>query len=596
VAEAGKDLRMSVAETTETRPPSEAEPDRPGLAGTTARRGWRGKLAAVAAVLGGTALIAAHASLYGHWLIDDAAITFAYSRNVADGFGPVLQPGAAPVEGYSNPTWMVLLALGKLVGLFDHGTLFGVNDQILFPKALALACCAGILALFHVGAKTLTRRPALVTFIAGAALAAIPSFVIWCFSGLENSFYALTVAALAVLILRAVQSGRLLDTQVAAGTGLIAVLAALTRPDGIIYAGAYPIVVLLFLKRDLLGRSVRAVVVSVAGFLLPYGAYVVFRWFEFGRLVPNTAVAKGQDPPNLDDLARPGEIISYVGWLVVAVAVACLVMLLVRPSRLRTGLVALLVPFGLTVVAYMVLEYDWMGQLRFATPIWTLGAFGGAVVVVEALTAARLRGRIVLACLLVVALVSSVSGLYTQGTTYRANVKTAFCIVAERDAQAINGFADVLKLPDTAQVGLIDLGGTSLGSRLQVLDLAGLGDKAVADYLHRDDLTGLRDYVFDQAKPEMITFIGSWVTTLKFDQDPRFTQDYALVFLNPPTGNSTVDSRNWVSYHVRRDLLDSAKLAELEAYGQKTLPPILELNKTAGRRGCANIQPGIKAA
>ncbi|OXM63606.1 hypothetical protein [Amycolatopsis vastitatis] len=588
---------MSVAETTETRPPSEAEPERPGPAGTaTARRGWRGKLAAVAAVLGGTALIAAHASLYGRWLIDDAAITFAYSRNVADGFGPVLQPGAAPVEGYSNPTWMVLLALGKLVGLFDHGTLFGVNDQILFPKGLALACCAGVLVLFYFGAKTLSRRPALITFVAGASLAAIPSFVIWCFSGLENSFYALTVAALAVLILRAVQGGRLLDTQVALGTGLIAMLAALTRPDGIIYAGAYPIVAALFLKRELLGRSIRAVVVSVAGFAVPYGAYVIFRWFEFGRLVPNTAVAKGQEPPTLDDLARPGEIVSYVGWLVVAVAVACLVMLLVRPSRLRTGLIALLVPFGLTVVAYIVLEFDWMGQLRFATPVWTLGAFGGAIVVVEALAAARLRGRIVLACLLVVALVSSVSGLYDQGKSYRANVKTAMCIVAERDAQAINGFADILKLPDTAQVGLIDLGGTSLGSRIRVLDLAGLGDKPIADYLHRADMQGLRDYVFTQAKPELITFIGSWITTLQFNQDPRFERDYATIFLNPKIGDMTVDSRNWVSYHVRRDLVDDTKLAELQAYAQKTLPPILELNKTAGLRGCANIQPGMKVA
>ncbi|RSD23803.1 hypothetical protein [Amycolatopsis eburnea] len=588
---------MSVAETTETRPTADTAPEPPRPVGTTTGTStWRAKLAAVAAVLGGTALIAVHASFYGHWLIDDAAITFAYSRNVADGFGPVLQPGASPVEGYSNPTWMVLLALGKLVGLFDHGTLFGVNDQILFPKALALACCLGVLVLFYFGAKTLTRRPALVTFLTGAVLAAIPSFVIWCFSGLENSFYALTVAALAVLILRAVQGGRLLGTQVAVGTGLIAMLAALTRPDGIIYAGAYPIVVLLFLKRELLGRSVRAVVLSVAGFAVPYGAYVVFRWFEFGRLVPNTAVAKGQEPPTLDDLARPGEIVSYVGWLVVAIAVACLVMLMIRPSKLRTGLIALLAPFGLTVVAYIVLEYDWMGQLRFATPVWTLGAFGAAVVVVEALAAARLRGRIVLACLLVVAAISSVSGFYTQGTTYRANVKTAFCIVAERDAQAVNGFADILKLPDTAQVGLIDLGGTSLGSRIRVLDLAGLGDKPIADYLHRADMQGLRDYVFTKAKPELITFIGSWITTLQFDKDPRFDQDYVTIFVNQPIGNMTVDSRNWVSYHVRRDLVDPAKLAELQAYAQKTLPPILELNKAAGLRGCANIQPGMKVS
>ncbi|MEV6620426.1 hypothetical protein AB0M83_11195 [Amycolatopsis sp. NPDC051106] len=575
---------MSVAETTEARPSAgrQAEPE------VTAPRRWPARLAAVAAVLGGTALIAVHASFYGHWLIDDAAITFAYSRNVADGLGPVLQPGVAPVEGYSNPTWMVLLALGKLVGLFDHGTLFGVSDQILFPKALALACCAGVLVLFHAGAKTLSRRPALVTFVAGAALAANPSFVIWCFSGLENSFYALTVAALAVLLLRSVLSGSLLTHRVAIGAGVLAMLAALTRPDGIIYAGAYPIAVAVFLKRDALGRSVRAVVVSVAAFVVPFGAYVVYRWFEFGRLLPNTAVAKGQEPPDLGDLARPGEIVSYAGWLLAAAVVGCLAVLLVKPGRLRAGLIALLVPFGLAVAAFIVLEYDWMGHLRFATPVWTVGALLGATAVVETFALVRVRGRVVLACLLVAASVSAIGGYYDQGTKYRADVKTAMCAVAERDDTAINGFADLLRLPDTASAGVIDLGGTALGSRLRLLDLAGLGDAPIADYLHVADFAGLRDHVFTTAKPELIVFVGSWSSTLQFDQDPRFERDYATIFARN-------DAKNQATYHVRRDLVDDAKFAELQAFAQRALPPVLASNDVARRRGCANIVPGFTA-
>lgn len=573
---------MSVAETTEARPSTgrEAEP------AVTARRT---RLGAVAAVLGGTALIAVHASFYGHWLIDDAAITFAYSRNVADGLGPVLQPGVAPVEGYSNPTWMILLALGKLVGLFDHGTLFGVSDQILFPKALALACCAGVLVLFHAGAKELSRRPALVTFLAGAALAANPSFVIWCFSGLENSFYALTVAALAVLLLRSVLNDKLLTHRVAIGAGVLAMLAALTRPDGIIYAGAYPIAVAVFLKRAALARSVRAVVVSVAAFVVPFGAYVVYRWFEFGRLLPNTAVAKGQEPPDLADLARPGEILSYAGWLLVAVVAGCLAVQLVKPGRFRTGLIALLVPFGLAVAAFIVLEYDWMGHLRFATPVWTVGALLGATAVVETFAAVRrVRGRVVLASLLVAASVSAVGGYYSQGTKYRDDVKTAMCAVAERDDTAINGFADILRLPDTASAGVIDLGGTALGSRLRLLDLAGLGDAPIADYLHTADFAGLRDYVFTTAKPELIVFVGSWSSTLQFDQDPRFERDYATIFVRN-------DAKNQAAYYVRRDLADEAKLAELQAFAQRELPPILSNNDVARRRGCANIVPGFSA-
>ncbi|GAB3496472.1 hypothetical protein GCM10027521_46440 [Amycolatopsis cihanbeyliensis] len=154
-------------------------------------------LGALGAILTGTALIAVHAAFYGHWIMDDAAITFAYSRNLAEGHGAVLQPGAEPVEGFSNPAWMLLLALGKLVGLFDTGMLFGVPDYVLFPKGLALLCCAGILTLIYFAARTVSPRPRLITLAAGAGLAAIPSFVIWCFSGLENSLYALCVVGIA---------------------------------------------------------------------------------------------------------------------------------------------------------------------------------------------------------------------------------------------------------------------------------------------------------------------------------------------------------------------------------------------------------------
>jgi hypothetical protein len=44
-----------------------------------------------------------HALSFGVWIIDDAAISFAYSRNLATGHGLVAQLGDAPIEGYSNP-------------------------------------------------------------------------------------------------------------------------------------------------------------------------------------------------------------------------------------------------------------------------------------------------------------------------------------------------------------------------------------------------------------------------------------------------------------------------------------------------------------
>ena len=56
----------------------------------------------------------------------------------------MLQPGAPPVEGFSDPAWMALLDFGHRLGLFDHGTWFGVPDYV----ALAVAILAVHLALF----------------------------------------------------------------------------------------------------------------------------------------------------------------------------------------------------------------------------------------------------------------------------------------------------------------------------------------------------------------------------------------------------------------------------------------------------------------
>lgn len=323
---------------------------------------WRASLPAWLSVAGGTALIAWHASRYGGWLVDDAAITFSYARNLSEGLGPVVQPGAAPVEGYSDPTWLALLILGRLAGLFDHGTIFGLPDYVVFPKALALVCCAGILIASHLAARKVTDRAWAVTALFGVGLAAVPSFVIWCFSGLENSPYALVVVALAVLLFHAVLNQRLLSVRVALGAGGLASLAALTRPDGLIYGGAYIVLVLIWLRRSTIGPSLRHIALSFFAFVFPTGAYICWRYFEFGRLVSNTTVTKKQGVPGLESLARPGELVGYAGALAVLGLAGAVGLALSRAVHWRRGLVALLVPLALAVAAYAVLATDWMGS------------------------------------------------------------------------------------------------------------------------------------------------------------------------------------------------------------------------------------------
>ncbi|WP_285505071.1 hypothetical protein [Actinokineospora sp. NBRC 105648] len=548
----------------------------------------RHRIGAVAAVVTGVVLLAGHAALYGHWIMDDAAITFGYARSVADGLGPVLQPGAEPVEGYSNPVWLLLLALGSVLGLFDHGTILGVPDYVLFPKALALACCAGVLTLFYFTAKAITARPRTATLLAGGALAATPSFVIWCFSGLENSVYALFVTAIAAVLVRAIASDRLLRPGTAALAGVLAAGAALSRPDGAIYAGAFSLVALVLLRRERLRATLVAAAVSVAAFAVPFGGYVAWRWSVFGLLVPNTAVAKSQPLPEIEDLGTAGNLVVYAGWPIVLLVVGCLAAVLTRPVPERARFTGLLVPLALAVVAFCVLLPDWMGEYRFATPVWVLGALTGATTVTAVWDTVRPRSKVLLAGGLVIAAVLSLTQLVAAGRAFRAAVKTPMCVVVERDARTLNGLADILG-GDDLSAGVIDLGGVALVSRLRLVDLAGLGDRRIARYLGAGDLPGFRDYVLTEAKPDFITLIGTWDRTLGLPADPRFAQAYDLVYHSPPAEVLSLATDN-VGFWVRKDRVpDPATLDEMRAYAAARVGSLPARNAAAPRRACGPV-------
>jgi hypothetical protein len=463
----------------------------------------------------------------------------------------------------------------------------------LFPKALAIACCAGILTLFYFTATVLTRRPRLATLLAGAALAAMPSFVIWIVSGLENPIYALFVAAVAAVITRAIAADRLLNWRTATLAGVLAAGAALSRPDGAVYAGAFGIVALLFLRRDRIKQTLLACVISVAAFVVPFGAYVTYRWFTFHRLVPNTAVAKDQPLPVLADLGKPSLLVSYVGWATALLLVGLVAATLARRPDLRARFAGLLVPLGLAVFAFCVLQADWMGEYRFATPIWTLGALIGGVTLTIVWDAARPQARVLLGLGVVVATALSMVQFEASARAWRLEAKTPMCVVVERDARTMNGMADILGRNDLS-AGVIDLGGQSMASDLRLIDLAGLGDAEIADYLGRGDIPGMRDYVFDVAKPDLITFIGTWDWTLGFDTDPRFARDYHLVYQSPGPWPGILLSYNRVGFWVRKDVVaNDAQLAELRDYTRARVEPILQLNTTANRRDCGPVlRPG----
>lgn len=542
----------------------------------------RRRVAAVLAVLLPTVATCVHALAYGRWIVDDAGITFAYARSITSGAGPVLQPGAAPVEGYSDPAWLGLLAAGRAVGLFDHGAWFGVPDYVLFPKGVAVLCCFGVFLAGYLAATAVCRRPALVAGGAGLVTAATPSFVIWSFSGLENSLLAVAVVGLAAVLVRAAANGRLAGAGTAVWCGLLAALAALTRPDGLLYAAAYPVVALLLVTRRTARRTLWAVPLSVAAFAVPYGAYLAWRYVQFHQLLPNTAVAKAQQVPTVADLAKATDLAGYAGWPLVVVAVVCVGAALGRPSRTRTGLVALLVPLALAVLAYAVLTPDWMAQFRFATPVWPLATLTTAIAAGEVLPRLATRGRAAVAVLTATACVLTGITWSQDIRSFRAGPTLPLCLVV-RQSREYNGIARMLGVRH-GSVLLPDVGGTALTSDLRVVDVAGLADARIARYLADGDLAALRHRVLTEDRPTLIAVHASWAAVTGLSGDPRTARDYHLL----------IDDRSVGVLYVRRDAVpDRAKLAEVTAYAKRSAGEQTAFSRTARRASCgATLRPG----
>ncbi|MHC1561082.1 hypothetical protein ACR9E3_19140 [Actinomycetospora sp. C-140] len=571
---------MSTIEVVDEQTPAAETP-------TEVRRGAARDRGFAAAVGIPTLVLAIHSAFYGPWIEDDAGITFAYARSIATGAGPVLQPGAEAVEGFSNPLWLAILVVGHGLGLFDHGAWFGLPDLVLFPKLVALACAAGMFAVLYGLARTVSARPVVLTVVAGTVTALVPSFAIWTTSGLENGLYALLVVALGATVARAAVDGRLLSTRVAVAAGALAGLAALTRPDGLIYLAVYPLVAVL-LAGSGWRRAVTPCLRSVGTALVPVGLYLAWRLVTFGDWLPTTARAKRQELPGPGDLARPGELISYAGWLAVVLAVAAVALALTRRSRVRTVLGVLLVPLTLSLVVFAVLPPDWMEQYRFATPLWPLGAFVGVLAAGDVWRrwSSRRTRQLALAAV-ALAVLASGSAWLDDAATYRKNPTAPLCFVASSVGERTNAYADILGVRNGSLLA-VDGGGTALTSRLRFVDLSGLTDTRFADVWQRRDYRGARDLVFDTVRPTFFKIDSGWSGLAESGllSDPRLDRDYVLVI------SQRASTGTW----VRRDAVpDPAALAAVRRHASAAWAgadaPFLRGDRTAWVCG-PTLRPG----
>lgn len=220
---------------------------------------------------------------------DDAFITMRYARNLVEGHGIVWNIGETPpVEGYSNFLFVLLSALCLKLGI----------EPLLVIKVVSAAALLGTcVCLFLLARRWLGELGALLPVV---ALTAYPGTIWWTVSGLETAVFQCFAVAAVTCAVAAMDGGEEHREDVLTwaraplvGTGLFALLASLTRPEG-------PLVVVAvvggFLWRAMKARNLRALATPAAvllcTFALPYAAYFAWRAAHFERLLPNSVLCK----------------------------------------------------------------------------------------------------------------------------------------------------------------------------------------------------------------------------------------------------------------------------------------------------------------
>ncbi len=476
-----------------------------------------------------------------HWLVDDAGVSMSYARNLAEGFGLTAQPGTAAVEGYSDPAWVLLLALLAKCGF----SLLSAVKAASFLFSLLIFILLGLIC-------RQMKIPYLAAFFSMLWLALQPSFVIWAVSGLENALYGSLMLALVGLTLQDETNCRALLAGAAAG------LLALTRPEGLVFLAAY---LIFHRKRWYL---------FTAAFTLVFGSYFIFRLFYFGVPFANTYYMKMEGIYGFKDfliqiyykfrLLGNGTAGSIGFWFFAAAVLVLIVTALVKKFKPARHEWVVLVFAVLALGTYLILPNDWMGELRFATGFLVLFPLLISVVLARLLDGLKIRQTRWLAgglysfiflCLVLLTATDFAPRLkkFAQSPT------VPLADVAAASQESVR-YAQILGVSDFS-VLQADVGGALWENRYRVIDLGGLVDPVIARTLGKDE-AALREYVLAKVKPDMIELHGKWSQRADLQADERFQEDYRPLFTYTEPSRKYADGRDVISgFYVRNEIVKS---------------------------------------
>lgn len=408
-------------------------------------------------------------SLIPFWpfVVDDAYISYVYSRNLAAGKG--LTYNGMLVEGYSNPLWTVALSPFIAMGF----------DPLVVARLLSIAAgIVSLLILFLLAEKLSDDDTFLGPTIGGATVAVMSPFTAWTVGGLET----ILLAALIVLIVYLEWDSPPSSPWF---TPILILLISLTRPEAVLI---FPIWLVFRLTST--HRNVRRLTFEAFLFSVPFLGFIAWRWFTYGHLLPNTAYLKLG--PSLERGLQAGAwLLSFLVLrpLFTIVLVLSIVFLVFRGQRLRGIGFAGAISLGF-IGFVLVAGRDWMPHHRFLAPIVPLMglpiAYGINVVKSRSIKMTMIVlavGAVVFECVMAYTLYRPLTrefGKYTEGL-----IEAGKWI--ERNTAS------------DATAAVVDAGALAYYGQRRTIDILGLNNEHIAHSIEKIDV----DYVLSQ-KPQVL--------------------------------------------------------------------------------------------
>ena len=477
-------------------------------------------------------------SAAAYWGIDDAAITYAASFELADHGSLAPYLGGTPVESYSNPLLFFVVAGLRLFGAFDPVTTHLVLEMLVFALMVTMVWS---LLRAHTG-----ELAAVVGAVAFAALELVtPATWIWYGSGLENVWVSAGLVALLWICARTARGVAL-----APAWGAVAFLVAITRPEAPVYVAAFYGALLVFSRAAELPRKTHAgrVASALAVTAVLYLAFLCWRRIGYGDWLPNTYYAKLHGKRELAKNLREYVVGGILPYCRAGLFASSVLALLVVPKIERLAL-AILVFVVASLALPITAGADWMGEHRFATSFLAMChlSYGALVAVCASGLTQMPRRTWRLAQVLAIVAVLAVPALLAYDPLAIRDDIALNEVTIGRVAQLQGGqrWEHQMRLGMPYAVVLMpDAGGSLLVGGMQLVDNGYLTDFQMArigrNYQRAADMRVLNQYEHAERRPDLV------------DDNRNFPLDHSYLGTRYLAGEGR--------HAARRDLVEVAQL------------------------------------